>query len=295
MIFVVYILKEKIIMKKSKIIIPALGLIALGTAASITGTVAWFSMNNSVTATGMQVNVKSDSIYLLIGSGDADTVGEIQLANTTTTVLTVAAGDSSLFPSAHEAIANTSDATATTVDQGYYLTATPATQITAAAYGELDAEAKANYTAYGTSTNWYYRTADAPTASASTKVKHYLASLDTNYIIHKTCYVTLASGSNPAANLKVTHSDWAATNVKSGAEETYAAAKCLITTSSASVELDSGHTSSDTVLATSVTNAAVVQVDIFIYYDGNDESVYTNNIANLEGATIDLTFSVEAV
>ena len=46
-------------MKKTKIIIPSLGLLLLSTAASITGTVAWFAANASVTATGMQVKAKT--------------------------------------------------------------------------------------------------------------------------------------------------------------------------------------------------------------------------------------------
>ena len=45
-------------MKKSKIIVPALGILVLSTAASITGTVAWFSVNNSVTVDGMEVTTK---------------------------------------------------------------------------------------------------------------------------------------------------------------------------------------------------------------------------------------------
>ena len=45
-------------MKKTKIIIPAIGMLLLSTAASITGTVAWFSMNTTVTATGMTIKAK---------------------------------------------------------------------------------------------------------------------------------------------------------------------------------------------------------------------------------------------
>ena len=44
MIFVVY--KEEF-MKKSKIIVPALAILVLSTAASITGTVAWFTAQNT--------------------------------------------------------------------------------------------------------------------------------------------------------------------------------------------------------------------------------------------------------
>ena len=38
---------------KSKVIIPALAMIALTTAASATGTVAWFAANGTVTASTM--------------------------------------------------------------------------------------------------------------------------------------------------------------------------------------------------------------------------------------------------
>ena len=48
-------------MKKTKIIIPALAMLLLSTAASVSGTVAWFSMNNSVTVTGMTVTTKVSS------------------------------------------------------------------------------------------------------------------------------------------------------------------------------------------------------------------------------------------
>ena len=44
-------------MKKSKIIIPALGILVLSTAASITGTVAWFTAQTSYTATAGQFAV----------------------------------------------------------------------------------------------------------------------------------------------------------------------------------------------------------------------------------------------
>ena len=48
-------------MKKTKIVVPALAVLLLSTAASVTGTVAWFSMNNSVTVTGMSVTTKVSS------------------------------------------------------------------------------------------------------------------------------------------------------------------------------------------------------------------------------------------
>lgn len=52
-------------MKKSKIIIPALGILVLSTAASITGTVAWFSANSNVTVDGMKVHTSVSSNLLI--------------------------------------------------------------------------------------------------------------------------------------------------------------------------------------------------------------------------------------
>lgn len=56
-------------MKKTKLIIPAIGMLLLSTAASITGTVAWFSMNTTVSATGMTIKAKGDQVFLQIVNG----------------------------------------------------------------------------------------------------------------------------------------------------------------------------------------------------------------------------------
>ena len=43
------------------------------------------------------------------------------------------------------------------------------------------------------------------------------------------------------------------------------------------------------------TDASVFTVSIYIYIDGNDATVNTNNAVNLAMATISLLFSVDAV
>ena len=48
-------------MKKTKIVVPALAVLLLSTAASVSGTVAWFSMNTSINVSGMQVKTKVSS------------------------------------------------------------------------------------------------------------------------------------------------------------------------------------------------------------------------------------------
>ena len=59
-------------MKKTKVIIPALGILLLSTAASVTGTVAWFSANNQVTATGMKVQAKAESGIVISNAATGD-------------------------------------------------------------------------------------------------------------------------------------------------------------------------------------------------------------------------------
>ena len=57
-------------MKKTKIIIPALAVLLLSTAASVSGTVAWFSMNNSVSVNGMAVQTKVSTNLQISESDD---------------------------------------------------------------------------------------------------------------------------------------------------------------------------------------------------------------------------------
>ena len=72
-------------MKKTKIIIPALGLLLLSTAASVTGTVAWFSSNSTVSATGMTISAKTDSNFLIICEGAfVNTARTTQITSTAT-------------------------------------------------------------------------------------------------------------------------------------------------------------------------------------------------------------------
>jgi len=58
-------------MKKSKIIIPALAMLVISTAATVTGTVAWFTMNKVATAEGMMVGAKTSGSLIIKEAGSA--------------------------------------------------------------------------------------------------------------------------------------------------------------------------------------------------------------------------------
>ena len=80
-------------MKKFKKLIPAFCLLLVSAVLMGTSTYAWFSMNKTVTATGMKITAKSDSVYLVISAGNT-----LNPADTTAKEVTTAATETSLYP-----------------------------------------------------------------------------------------------------------------------------------------------------------------------------------------------------
>lgn len=72
-------------MKKSKILAPALGVLVLSTAASISGTVAWFTANNSVAVTGMSVKTRVGSNLLIADISTANASDDLYGSDLTQT------------------------------------------------------------------------------------------------------------------------------------------------------------------------------------------------------------------
>lgn len=60
-------------MKKSKVLVPALAMICVSTAAAVTGTVAWFAANKTVTATGMKVKAETEGSLVISNALISDT------------------------------------------------------------------------------------------------------------------------------------------------------------------------------------------------------------------------------
>lgn len=78
-------------MKKFKKLIPAFCMLLISAVLMGTSTYAWFSMNKTVTANGMEVTAKSNASYLLIGStADAATNKEGLTTTATATKISTA-------------------------------------------------------------------------------------------------------------------------------------------------------------------------------------------------------------
>jgi len=237
------------------IIAVAFAFVALGTS-----TYAWFSMNTSVSVTGLQVTAKSESTYLVIGSSsELATLQDKTNGNKTTVAMTVSDNEAAVFPAAHDAVAT---------------------------LAEAENEGK-----------WYYEVAEDPSATtAKAGTKTALTETDfSKYVIKKTVYVTLAKGSTDATNLVATAAFTAKTPAEGADEATIEPIRVLIVSSDNKVvELSNAENTSATALAATVTDDDVIQLDIYIYYYGAHEKVFTNNIINLNGAGIELSFAVTA-
>ena len=137
---------------------------------------------------------------------------------------------------------------------------------------------------------WYTAfSADPAKVDMDASTKTTLTSF-TNYVIHKQVWITVAKNSTPVENLKVK------ATIENKATGDITQAKVFVTSATASAEMSSASSAPDTVLFSSqITDTTVVPLDIFIFIDGNDSAVYTNNYDQLDTATISLEFSATTV
>lgn len=187
----------------------------------------------------------------LLISNEKSTATEIQAENKTSVLLTVTDEDAKLMPAAHETITKAAEAA---VNQNKW------------------------YTGFS---------ADPTQVNMNTDTKTILSAFN-GYVIHKQVWVTVAKNSTPVKDLSVS------ATIGSVATGTITQAKVLVASSEAAAELSSATPTSTTKLTgttTTITESKVVALDIYIYIDGNDSAVFTNNFNSLDTATISLSFS----
>ena len=267
-------------MKATKKIVGAACALVAAVALSAGSTFAWFASNNTVTANGLEVNVKAESTYLLI-SREKTTATTIQAEKGTSATFTYAPGASTVLPCKPF---ETEEELQYGVDKVF--SSDPRGAI-------VDSGAKA-----ATVGNWYYANGtDEATGTAKVGSGTVLTQFN-GYVIQEKVYLTVAKGALPAHNLTVTPTF---TQKNTGVTATMSPVKVMIFTTIDSTEQNFIKFGSSTSTAQGlyaktnslITDSTVLMVDIYIYYDGSDTAVTTNNIANLSGATLTLKFGVE--
>ncbi|HAY97014.1 MAG TPA: hypothetical protein DCY23_01625 [Ruminococcaceae bacterium] len=249
-------------MKKMKKLFPALCLLLVSATLLGTSTYAWFSMNKNVHANNMQITAKADTTYLLI-SADKNTAAGIQEDKK----IEVSLGENkNLYPAALKTNTNPfTDAD----DNWWYASASTSDKSTkddetVVTFGEAkskkptDAEAKEDATTF------------------------------TERVLKKTVYLTLAKGSVNKGKLTVKATDF--TDSIGSANAT----KLVVATATKALYFDGNNaaTAQELVADGGMSDSEVITVNIYMYFDGENADVYTDNITALTSASANIHFAI---
>ena len=139
---------------------------------------------------------------------------------------------------------------------------------------------------------------NAGTSDGKDDSKTALTTLE-GYAVKYTFYVALAAGSTPASNLclgSVTFSA-SADSAADGENKTLDPIRATVVCGDKMVQVNSTTTPAQlktaaNVFASTVTDADCYQFDVYIWYDGNADSVFTNNVPNLHDVDFEFTLCV---
>ena len=250
-----------------KTILPALAMLIVAAVMLSTASYAWFAMNQTVTADGMTVKVKSDSLYLLILAAEEEdtvyTAAQVQESGSTSDS-GEAIGATTIFPSAYYNADFQAD------DNGYVANGADLKDVS----------------------NWYWATAQNPgTHLMEDDGDEALTDFD-GYVVRYRYYVVLAVGSNSMDTLKIKSLK---IEDASDADGTKLDPVRVVVACNDQMEefKQTGAGSVDLTGSASIDDLTALEICIYVYYDGNDPSVTTNDVAALSSANI--TFTLEAL
>ena len=218
-------------------------------------TYAWFSMNKEVTVDGMSVTAKSDTTFLVVKAvgASANTLAGVKEYNHTSDSAYTASAE--LYPAAHDTIEITDTAT------------------------EVDASTSS------VKDLWYYRYNADPTSSTNSMTdKTYIADASFDqYVLVDAFDLTV----NGPASATITDLKVKEITINAEGDE---AVKVLVVGTDGNEEFGAAGGNGTNTLCSSITNAALSQIKVYIYWDGNDADVYTNGAADLQNTEISITF-----
>lgn len=247
-------------MKKFKKLIPALCMLLVSAVLVGTSTYAWFSMQDQVTVSGLQVTAQTDQPYLIIGTGDNNSVDKLQelpkkgTPEGSNVDLGVSADDAKVKPVAHETLNNAADAE--------------------------------------TAGNWYWYNAEKTSAPGEgSNAKHTLTDV-TGYVITKTVYMTIVKETPALSDIEAT------VKITAAGTKNIDAAKVVLAVYSGATdkgvkEFDKANTAATALGTGEVTSDTLIKVNIYIYIDGTNAAIFTDNAANLDTANIEITFKAK--
>ena len=246
-------------MKKTKIVIPALGMLLLSTAASVTGTVAWFAANATVNAEGMAITAKTDSEFLVISKSSDLTANAatVSLAAPTGTVLPTNWRQN---PTNYSWVTGAGTATNNGAinSSGY-------TSLTIAESGNFGSADSKNYYVYDTV---YIGLAVGSSTPANTKLLK--------------CNATFAAGTASNLNKCLT----IGLDVEDDKGTANDLDERLIMGNASSATVNGTHT----LLTGDQLSTTAIAIKIYAFFNGDDTNCTTENAIDLDAITVNLSF-----
>lgn len=291
-------------MKKTKVIIPAMGLLLLSTAASITGTVAWFAANASIQVTNMQVKAKAE--------------GGVAIAAYSYTATSVSDGNSAgyndtLTNANFTAPLSTAYADTATYSQASAAELSPTSTADTTAWYHANSNSENNYAASGA-----YQTlaaanlkADGLFVSGDGTASATQYKIDAQYFLYQkfsvkatatgqfslwVSAITVSGETNSAAlndSLRIA--------VKHGSESVAFFAPMYASDDATTLYYYSGSartagtpakgSAPNTQIANQTVTTAATDLQIWVYYEGEDENCKTINASDVDTLSINMTFT----
>lgn len=281
-------------MKKFRKLVPAFAMLLVSATVLASTTFAWFSMNNKVTATGMEVTAKANTQYLIVGQTVDGTTGKVNNAAADKNTVAMVKADG--FGTAN----------GTSGNQIYVFPVSKVADLEN--IKDVTGNKIVNYT--GTTTPIAvgdYFTANSPKLDAVTgenngisNVKKVDAALteaagtvDGKYFVKYTTYLGLADGSDKIDNKKLTVkllNENAASAALDNSIRAVVVINGVAQTLSAQ-DLAKGVDFNIT-LDNAVKENANVAVSVFLYIDGYAENVHDSTATKLTGK-LGLEFTVD--
>jgi hypothetical protein len=261
--------------KNTRKLLGAIGMLSVSAAMLVSSTFAWFAMNKKVTASTMQITATSSSPYLVIseasdGTFDTD-ANAMQLTPVTDTALKL------VTPlNVASNVAYYADAAAKTAG-----TTTTPTKFSNAA-----------------SVLWGTTNSSDPALVEASNVTTQVPAGDlAEYVQTSELWFKVVAVDQPGTNLKCTKVTFTNANGNSIA----ASGRVLLVSETGKYQLfklvagdvTTAETGSDSALIASLNNTTAQKVTAYFYFDGTDNSAYTNNATNLSGVSASFEFEID--
>ena len=281
-------------MKKTKIIIPALGLLVLSTAASVSGTVAWFSMNNSVSATAMQLKVKADDGILISNSAKSTWADSANATVASATLLptSAAAVASPAFVSANSTNADEAQAGQAVANYSA-LTLAWSVSSTSEGVGYVEASSPANTTydaaadkAYVLLNKFYIKSSGATITAANNETLLYINDVTVTGATNKVdnaLRVLVVVNTNAFVYAPVINVDSGTTTLSYSWKNT-TAVSALNATVAAGFDK-----ACDSVTSISNLDESATPISIYCYFEGEDANCKSTNISGITMNDLNVT------